>query len=174
VLALFVYTECEHRAKHIAGSKMNTLFHWGLIITVASLLGCSTSTLQQAKQYCIKHEPDDYTGCVPHYNRYLAAKQQLIQRYRNDKESCQPAAEKDQCAGSGESATVKGSSGSIGMGGGSSAQCQLDPASRNRDYGPNLDYENRAAVKDCMLGRGWDQRQSPRKELNSLAQEFGF
>lgn len=151
---------------------MNTLFHWGLVITITSLLGCSTSTLQQAKQYCIEHEPDDYTGCVPHYNRYLIAKQQLKQRYRDDKESCQPASKQDQCSG-GESASVKGSSGSIGMGGGST-QCQLDPTSRNRDYGPNLDYENREAVKDCMLARGWDQHRSPRQELDTLAREFGF
>jgi hypothetical protein len=145
-----------------------------LVITTASLLGCSTSRLQQAKQYCIEHEPDDYKGCVPHYNRYLIAKQQLKQRYRNDENSCQPASKQDQCAGSGESATVKGSSGSIGMGGGSSAQCQSDPANRNRDYGTNLDYKNREAVKDCMLARGWNQHRSPRQELDALAREFGF
>lgn len=152
---------------------MRTLFFWGLIITLTALAACS-STLQQAKQYCIEHEPDDYVSCVTHYNRYLLAKQELKQRYRNDKESCQATINQDQCSGSGESATVGGSSGSVSMGVGNSVPCQLNPASRNRDYGPTREIENKQAVQDCMQVRGWTQGRSPRQELDSLAREYGF
>jgi hypothetical protein len=127
----------------------------------------------------MEHDRDFYSDCVKHRKDYLTKKQEIMTKFRENKNQCEKYISQkidgNRCESSQNTTLVKSANASVSGNINPQQQCtennSLSNSAINRK---RMSLQKSDLQRQCMMDLGWQNHHSYRLEIKDINQQYGY